>query len=81
MAIVVQTVTTCDLCGFESVRPGVQGEPPVDWSELVIRTRLPGSGWTNSERPFDGFICRGCTGRIEAALWAMRKGDADGAAV
>ena len=73
MAIVVQTVTTCELCGAVDVRQGAEGyTPPVGWSEMVIRTRGVGAGWSNTGRPFDGVICPVCTERMAQciAAWA-----------
>lgn len=73
MAMKVQTVAECDICGFEETRPWAEDDcPPNYWSEMVIRTRLPGSGWSNSERPFDGFICPGCQGRLMLGIADIR---------
>lgn len=67
MAIVVQTVTTCDLCGAEDIRLAAEGyTPPVGWAEMVIRSRGDGAGWSNTGRPFDGVICPSCTGDLRA---------------
>ena len=72
MAIVVQTVTTCELCGGDDIRQwAAEGyNPPVGWSEMVIRTRGDGAGWSNTGRPFDGVICPACTERMVQCIAA-----------
>lgn len=74
MTSVVQTVTTCGICGAVDIRPGAElSVPPVGWSVISMDAREEGDGWTHSFRQIYHHICASCASAIVDFVDAERR--------
>lgn len=68
MTIVVQTKTTCECCGTETIRNGAEGGcAPVGWFHAELTQRHEGRGWSKCSR-VEAVLCPACAFKIADTL-------------
>ena len=73
MSTKVYTETTCNLCGHVQRIAGASKDcPPEYWAFVTLHRRLPGAGWTNNSKLFDGDLCTSCTDKLREFLRGLK---------